>query len=288
MKSIYFTNQSPAKNKVLKVTKFSSELFTKSFPGFSGFMAKKILCNPFSKRNYSFKTNITPVTHELSTMDGHIKLYEFKGGNKHIVLTHGWADNSFSFSKMIDNLTSQGHTVWAFDHIGHGHSYGNTTHLFSFMNGIKAVIHFIESVNNHNIDTFVGHSMGAVALINLDKEYLKTKKSVFISTPIQFFEIMFEKIGTVGLSENFLTNLLETISKTYKINWKDLIPLPQLAMLEESSLFIHDEKDRYAPHEDIKNALSEYDVRLMSTSGLGHGRILKSEDTFKIINEHIN
>jgi len=293
MKSIYFSNKTSSysflsPSQILKtITCVASHSFVKISPSFSQYLGLKILCNPFSKRDYKFDTNLTPRSHSIRYGDqGDIKAYHFEGGEKTVVLSHGWSDNSSTFSDLINFLVESGYSVWTFDHVGHGKSLGSTAHLFAFINGLKSVLSYIEE-NGHKIEALIGHSMGAVALMNLDKSYLETRKTVFIATPMNFFEIMFERITKAGLSSTFLTNLLEGVSKRHNTNWQNLKPYNQLNKHGQNTIFIHDEKDRYAPFYHVKVAQEYTNFNLISTSGLGHARILRSEEIKGIIREHL-
>jgi esterase/lipase len=291
MKSIYFSNQNKThhtRNILTKASHFTTSAMVKVAPGVGKFIGLKVLCNPFSKRNYNFKTQATPEVFDIESQDGNVRAYYFKGGNKNILLSHGWSDNSSAFSDMIQFLLDEGHSVWTFDHIGHGESHGSTAHLFAFINGLNAVINFIEEQKGLYIDSLIGHSMGAVAIMNLDKEYINNRKTIFIATPVNFFEIMFQRIGKAGFSDCFLHNLLDKVSKQYDGDWKRLRPYNQLPKLNENTIFVHDLKDKYAPHYDIEVAKESTNFNLISTSGLGHARILRSKEIKEIIQGHLS
>lgn len=291
MKSIYFSNKSTANNAhklLLSASHLTTSAMVKVAPGIGKFIGLKVLCNPFSKRNYKFKTDIAPEVIDIDNIDGNIRAYHFKGGEKTVLLSHGWSDNSSAFSDLIQFLLDENYSVWTFDHIGHGESHGKTAHLFGFINGLRSVINYIENERNIKLDSLIGHSMGAVAIMNLEKDFLNKRKTVFIATPVNFFEIMFQRIGKAGFSNYFLKNLLEKVSEQYDSDWKLLRPYNQLPKLDDNTIFIHDMKDRYAPHYDIEVARESTNFNLISTSGLGHARILRSNEIMEIIQEHLS
>ncbi|OIQ17057.1 MAG: hypothetical protein BM556_12640 [Bacteriovorax sp. MedPE-SWde] len=286
MKAIYFKENNT--NPMMKMSHLTTSTVATLFPFISNYIGLKVLCNPFSKRTYSFDTKLAPETFNIDSQYGPIKLYNFKGTGETVLLTHGWSDNSSSFSELINELIEQGLNVWTFDHIGHGQSQGSTAHLFAFINGLKKVRDFIQNTQQQRIDHLIGHSMGSVAIMNLEKDFLNERKTIFISTPVKFFEIMFAKIASAGFSHIFLKTLLENVSKKNNGDWQRLRPYHQFPKLNANSLFIHDVKDKYAPFYDIQVAQESSKFNLISTSGLGHVRILKSDELKKIIMEHLS
>lgn len=285
MKTIYFSNSKKSDtSKLLQFSLNATDFLAKNFPRSTEFLGHKLLFNPYSKRKYQLDKRANIEEFSVNSPEGKIKLYRYenkqrtlKGLNRHILLSHGWSDTSRSFNELAYGLSEQGHTVWCFDHIGHGHSSGNKAHLFAFISGMNEVIKFIEQEKNQWISTIIGHSMGAVALLNLDEEILKSKKVVFISTPFEFFELMGKRISGAGISTKFVEHLLEKYSAKYNKQWQSLSPINNIEKLGKNALFIHDTKDRYAPAKVVQDICQEYNLNLISTSGLGHVRILRSK-----------
>jgi len=242
-------------------------------PRFSAYVGKNLLLRPYGKRNYS-EACISPIQELiLATSIGKAHINLFGHGEQVIIVSHGWADSSQSFNKMILSLTEQGYLVAAIDHIGHGKSTGNKSHLFSFIETIELLI---EHFNNQSIAIkgIVAHSMGAVATLNLSRNILKNKKIILISFPNNFFELMFEKVEQVGISRKLLTRVLESISRQYGKRWQQLSSVHHREKLALDLTFIHDRNDRFAPFTDLETFLKNEKPRLVATSGLGHTRIL--------------
>ena len=242
-------------------------------PRFSAYIGKHILLRPYGKRSYSetFTAPENEISLQTSIGKAHINL--FGHGEQVVIVSHGWADSSQSFNKMIKSLTGQGYTVAAIDHIGHGKSTGNRSHLLSFIETLELLIKYF---NEQNIDIkgIVGHSMGAIATLNLPHSLLEDKKIILISSPINFFELMFEKVEHVGISRKFLKRVLENISHKYGKKWYQLSSENHRDKLALDLTFIHDRNDRFAPFIDLDTFLQDEKPRLVVTSGLGHTRII--------------
>ncbi len=251
--------------------------FTKIFPRLSSKFFLKLLCSPRSRREYELRTKKNPKIHKVKTKMGEVCLYRFGNGPKNIFLTHGWADSTRRFTSLIDKLLLNDNlSVWSLDHIGHGKSDGNLAHLFGFIDGLDKSIKFINS-KGFKVDTFISHSMGGLALLNLEEEKLKSSNKIIISSPSKFFEFMFKRISSIGVSPYTLNNLLTKISFQYGTDWNSLSPDQNTHKINSSFLFIHDEDDEVCSIKNLKNLIKNKEHRFFSTKGLGHLKILKDE-----------
>ena len=218
---------------------------------------------------------------------GSVTLHEFKGtGDKQVFLSHGWADSTNRFTYLINALLANNYTVWSIDHIGHGRSEGDIAHLFGFIDGLTESIKYINKRSKNPLNNFVGHSMGALALLNLD---LKDSKLMLISMPAYFFENMFQRIGQNGFSEAFLENTLYKVSKKYNKNWKELSPQNNLDKIERNDSFIiHDKEDPVCSYQNLMEITKENKYKLISTERLGHLKILKDDFVLDQITNNLN
>jgi len=250
-------------------------------PRLSSFLGENILMKPYSRRRYSFEQIQPNKELNLPTSMGIAHINLFGTGKKVVILSHGWGDNSKSFQELILSLTKQGFLVAAIDHIGHGKSSGSKSHLLSFIETLEILIeHFHEE--RIEVIGLVGHSMGAIATLNLPDYLLENRKVILISSPVNFFELMFEKVEQAGISRKLLTRVLEKISHQHGKTVQQLTTENNRNKLALDVTFIHDRKDRYAPFADVTDYLKKQNTKLIATEGLGHSRIL-SDTT--VINE---
>lgn len=284
-KTLYFGSNP---NLMLKtILKFTTTVFPVIAPRTSLRTSRKILINPFGPRNRTFK-EITPSNEmKVDSYMGKVHLYHFSGGSKHILLCHGWADSSQSLESIIKSFLEQGYSVWAMDHIGHGKSDGKESHLFGYIDGLKNVIHFLEQEDVF-LEGIIAHSMGGVALLNLEKSFLEKKKFVLMGAPYMFFESMFEKMNQMGIHQKILTNLLDFISKSYNLEWKALDPKSHKFKIDENFLIIHDKLDDFSPFEDFKNFVTGTKAKVFVTDNLGHRKILRDQEVRNKLTEFFN
>lgn len=297
MKKIYFSESMKKNNARRGLIKLSTSLITTLSPALSNGLSYRLFMNPYGKRETPFQSVIPNESFSLKTKRmGEVQVYFFKGGSKHVLLSHGWADTSLCYKKMLIDLLNEGYSVWCFDHIGHGLSDGRVSHMFAFIDGIESVVEEIEK-RGHDLVSLVGHSMGGAALLNLDSTLLANKKVVLISIPILFFEDMFKKMDRVGVSKKMVLTLLEDVSKNYESHWQKLKPLNHRDKVSDHFLFIHDRDDRFCPSADVEEFLfsserekegGDKDIQFFQTRGLGHRRLLKDSAVIGKVLEFIN
>jgi len=251
-------------------------------PKFSSFLGENILMKPYSRRKYNYEQIKPSRELNLQTSMGVVHVNLFGSGDRVIIVSHGWGDTSNSFQRMIKNLTQQGYFVAAIDHIGHGKSSGKKSHLLSFIETLELLIEQFHEERIY-VEAIIGHSMGAIATLNLPKHLLDNKKIIMISSPIKFFELMFEKVEQAGISRKLLTLVLETISNRQGKTWSQLTTESNRHKLAPNVTFIHDRLDRYAPFSDVKDFLQQGKNTLIETEGLGHRKILSDTNVINNI-----
>lgn len=283
MKFSYF-NTSKGKFALTAVARGFTKSMSVLTPRFSSFLGENVLMKPYGRRRYNFKDVRPNKELNLQTSMGNVHVNLFGHGNKVIIVSHGWGDNSRSFQEMILALTAQGYAVAAIDHIGHGKSSGSKSHLLSFIESLELLI---EQFNEERIpvSAIIAHSMAAIATLNLPKYLLEDKKIILISSPVNFFELMFEKVEQVGISRKFLTVVLNKISHKYGTTWQQLSTENNQNKLALDITFIHDQDDKYAPFSDVERFLQKQKTKLIETQGLGHTRILSDTSVINNINQ---
>jgi len=258
---------------ITQLTRGLTYLLSSIAPRFSTFLGKNILLRPYGNRTDNKKLIAPEKELNLLTSMGIAHINLFGKGDKVIIVSHGWADNSQSFHQIISSLVAQGFLVAAVDHIGHGKSTGKKSHLLGFIETLELLIDFFheEAVE---VSAIIAHSMGAIATLNLPFYLLKDKKIIMISSPIKFFELMFNKVEQAGISSKLLERVLVDISAKQGKRWQQLTPENNREKLALDITFIHDRHDRYAPFSDIESFIKGKENLLIATEGLGHRKIL--------------
>lgn len=266
--------------------RFLTSGLTKMAPNFSAKLGGQLLLKPHGKRHYQFQLVLPHSDIQLETSMGDAHVHIFGHGSKLAIVNHGWADNSLSFQHLIESLLEQGYRVAAIDHLGHGKSTGKHAHLLIFIEALQNLLAYFDK-QNQQVDLLIGHSMGALAMLNLPQDELAKRKAVFISTPLKLFELMFETVERLGISSKLLINVLEKICQTYQTTWPELSGEKHMNKLAEHHYFIHDKNDRYAPFSDVEAFIATSKAKLITTENLGHRRILVDTSVISNINDLI-
>lgn len=264
----------------------TTSFMARRFPTVSQALGGSFLLNPHARKPKPFD-RISPSRYmALNTKAGEVVVHLFGEGKHTIILSHGWGDSSHSLQSLIETCLKQGFQVAAIDHIGHGHSLASRSHLPAFIESLELLTERLEG-EGHSIHSFIGHSMGGIAILNLPDSLIRKRKIVIIAAPVNLFEIMFKTVEKVGIAPTFLIAVLESISRRYGKTWTQLQGKEHRNKLHPDVTFIHDSDDRYAPFSDIENFVKGTPSKLIKTKGLGHRRIVSDTDVQTTVAEAI-
>ncbi len=252
------------------------------FPAMSFRIGLPILLSPRGRRAVRFDViqPLEPLT--IESKAGQVHVHLFGEGDKVAVLSHGWADTSAKFERLIAALVKQGYQVAAIDQIGHGLSAGKHSHLPAFIESLELVVEHFES-RSKEVKALIGHSMGGLAILNLPETLLDNRQVFLISVPINFFNTMFKAVEHAGISRLLVQNILERISSAYDKTWSGLKSEFQQHKMHDKILFIHDVHDHVAPFIDTKDYTKLGKATLFQTEGLGHQRIVSDTSVIELI-----
>lgn len=205
-----------------------------------------------------------------------IQLYTWTGGEKEILLIHGWEGQAGNFSDLIELLLEDGYTVHSFDGPSHGFSSKGGTSLFEFAELVGVLI------KKYKIKLLVSHSFGGVATTYalFNNPDLLIEKYVLITTPDKFVERINDVSEMVGINDKVKNRLINKLQNETGIDVKNLNVSDFVKSINvKKSLIIHDKNDRVIPIERSLNVhrnwtVSEFD----KVEGTGHFRILRTKE----------
>ena len=191
-----------------------------------------------------------------------------------VLLAHGWGGNAAQMRGFVYPLLSAGYRVIAYDQPAHGVSAGKLTGLPDFAEvfaelawhygGVKAVI---------------GHSLGAAAAALAHARGLPLESVVLVAPPADLVGYSRRFARWYWLPEAIRRSMQAAIEERYGVAW-DEVEVARLApRLGAHALVIHDRDDRIVPWTQGARVANLWpSARLLSTDGLGHGRILADEN----------
>ncbi|MBQ4844658.1 alpha/beta fold hydrolase [Pseudoalteromonas sp. MMG005] len=273
---IYFSDKSDAK----RVRFYAMQILSKSMHSVM----------PRTAQKYAKKLLMTPVRHNVKqTVPARFKsdvlasklgpIHVISAGEGPVVLfTHGWSGSASQFYALMDHVVALGFKVVAFDHYAHGQSGGDQANLPKFICALNAVLEMIAQP----VKAIISHSMGGIAALNSNWQI---EQHILIAPPFDFYTGFRDRILSIGIVESLFTDVLASIENEHDMKFSDLLPEQQLINHSKITI-IHDIEDKFARHDlAYEQAQQHAHIDIYSTQGLGHGRILNSQQVWRHVGE---
>ena len=209
---------------------------------------------------------------ELEVNGKRVVTYSWGRGRRVVLLVHGWRSRASRFSALVKALEAPDRTIIAFDAPGNGASPGTRTSVLDYAEAI-AQLH-----DEHGeFEAIVGHSFGVLSTFVAVREGVRARSIVGISGMHDATAILGEFARQAGLTPKVREVLRDKVERrTFTVvddPWTRFVtriddPVPLL--------LVHDTNDRIVPpaEADLIELSHTGRVRRLTTTGLGHGRIL--------------
>lgn len=212
-------------------------------------------------------------TSPVSFTAGPHRIAGFEAGDgPTVVLAHGWGERGASLGAFVAPLVESGHRVVGIDFPGHGASSGGQTDGIVVGDALRAVCDELGDVRG-----VVAHSMGAMASIYARSQGMEVDSFVLLAPSARLDHALDTFTKLFVLPRNAREGLKRTIDRRYGADvWERLSGLTLAPSMDAPALIVHDREDPQVALEDGE-ALAEAwpGARLVTTEGLGHGRILR-------------
>jgi len=271
---IYFSERDSSRSVRFYTVRAISKLANKIAPKIAHKYTQKVLMTPVRHNS----TQPVPSHFKSETVESSLgRIHVISTGEGPTVLfTHGWSGSASQFYPLMDHIAQLGFKVVAFDHYGHGKSAGEQANLPKFIRALDAV----SSSLREPIKAIVSHSMGSIAALNIGAY---TTQHILIAPPFDFYTGFKSRILSTGLPESLFSGVLAAIEHEHNMEFTALLPEQHVGKHEKISI-IHDKEDKFAEHKlALQQAQLHEHVDILSTKGLGHGRILKSSQVFELV-----
>ncbi|EKB28020.1 alpha/beta hydrolase [Aeromonas dhakensis] len=239
--------------------------------------ASKLLLTPQrNQRDDSAPAGL--VKQAVHTSEGTLMSYRLGRGPVWLLM-HGWSGSASQFYPLMSHIAAQGFTAIAYDHPAHGHSAGHTGHLPRF---VRAFDELVEKMTAEYgpLQGVIAHSMGGAVTLSSRRRELDALQLLLISPVLDYVPQLYGMVARSGYSIRLFDAVVKEIEQEYQHPLSTVDPLGRLAGRSGAAIIVHDEEDRFAPHGDSLRATQDGRTRLVSTRGLGHGRILASAPAF--------
>jgi pimeloyl-ACP methyl ester carboxylesterase len=256
------------------------------FPELAGAWAERMFLTP--PRNGG-------VAAALDLIDARSSLIEHKGrhiatwrwGSRDaplVILAHGWGGYAAQMRAFVFPLLSAGFQVIAYDQPAHGVSEGKLTGLPDFADVLAEI-----AWHHGGAHAFIGHSLGAAAAgLALAHRKVRFEKVVLVSPPADLVGYSRRFARWHWIPEPVRNAMQSAIEDRYGVLWENLDVARLAPRLSTPALVIHDRDDHWVSWTQGAQVANLWPgARLLSTDGLGHGRILGAETVTRAAADYI-
>ncbi len=194
-----------------------------------------------------------------------------------VYLVHGWGGRGADLAAFVRPLVAHGRRVVMFDAPSHGSSDAGTlgprrTHGVEFGRAFDAVV-----ARFGPAEAVVAHSMGAVvSLLTLKHGWLGTGRIVLVAPMSRLASQLAAFCLVLGIGPRTAARMERAIERLagYPVSEFELSGLYD-AVGPLPTLLVHDRGDRTTPYTASLDLATRTGARLLSTTGLGHHRVLR-------------
>lgn len=215
----------------------------------------------------------------ISSVGKTIRVYHYGNNDKKVLLVHGWSGRGTQLHSIADKLLKNGYSTISFDAPSHGKSTGKYSDMSEFIASILELEkHF------GPFEHAVGHSLGAMSVLNAIKKGLKVNKAVIIGSGDIIEDIMYDFTSKLGMNIATGKLMIKLFEKKFGETINSYSAYIAAKAVTNPVLVIHDTDDIDVPvsaahhiAEHLKN------TEVMITEGLGHRKILGDSKVIKKI-----
>lgn len=193
-----------------------------------------------------------------------------------VVLLHGWSGRWDQLIAIANSLFEAHFEVIVFDFPSHGENAGDESDVFELSEYLKSVL----ATLNLKAPILICHSAAFLTVAHgMRMRKINCSKLITINSPSRFaylIEVFREKIGFSSRMDNEIWKLIDR-----RVGVKDAksqLATDHMSSIEHTNvLVIHDKDDKEVKFEEAKGLQSIWpSAELLTTSGLGHNRILSN------------
>ncbi|MFD7728961.1 alpha/beta hydrolase [Kitasatospora phosalacinea] len=220
------------------------------------------------------------VTEELSVNGKRVRVYRWGDGRRPVLMVHGWRSRASRFTPYVQGLLDLGMSPIAFDAPAHGDSGGRAVTILEYR---ELIVRLAERYGP--FEAAVAHSFGACCTFLAMAEGVPVGRLVSIAGLAEFGYLVEAFTAIMGLNERLERDLVRRIEQVLLPGagdvWQRFDATRRPELVTAPILAVHDEGDDVVPYRQsqlLRAAYGEEQLRLITTRGLGHRRVL-SEPT---------
>ena len=201
----------------------------------------------------------------------------------YILCAHGWGSFGLRFAPWARAVAAAGFALVSFDHSAHGRSSGHLATFPSFVAGINAMRSaFGEPAAG------VGHSFGGAAMAMAAAENALHCPLVLIAPPADLMVAIRYFVGRIKLPPRFANDIAAVLSARVGRDVRAFAAKTSTVNLHQRILVVHDVADAEVSWgAGLQYAMLAPNARMLSTTGLGHHRVLNDAETIRASLAHV-
>tara|TARA_R110002126_G_scaffold112105_1_gene250185 strand:- start:44978 stop:45853 length:876 start_codon:yes stop_codon:yes gene_type:complete len=241
-------------------------------------ITSKLFTTPISfktpKRELGMQKSAQKKVLKIKSINKEIHILSYGFSDKKVILAHGWSGRGTQLFMIANKLLEKGFMTISFDAPAHGKSTGKTTNLIEYVATIKAIYQ-----EYGPFEAAVGHSFGAMAIMNTQAEISCFKKIVIIGSGDKTSDILYNFSKNLSLNNTFGAKLITYFEKKWRSKVDDYATNKAAEKVKTPVLVIHDTIDgdvHVSCAINIRQNLKKGTLYL--TNGLGHTKILRDKE----------
>jgi pimeloyl-ACP methyl ester carboxylesterase len=241
--------------------------------------ARKLLLTPVRSKGKNSTPELMKVGH-VNSKYGQLKTYTI-GSGPLWVLNHGWSGNANQFFPLMEHIAEKGYTALAYDQPAHGESDGVFGHIPAFVNGLNAILDSVGEVQG-----IIAHSMGTASTLECKHAKAQNIPLLLIAPVLDYIENLFGSVDRSGYSLKLFNEVVEELQEEYRYPIHSIDPFGHLMARLSPTYIVHDRGDKFTRFDVSERASMQGEhVNLIATEGLGHGRVMKSQQVMQCFNK---
>ncbi|GAB2465222.1 alpha/beta hydrolase [Hymenobacter qilianensis] len=216
--------------------------------------------------------------HWAQAESGRVAYYEWNpGGNRTVLLVHGWEHRASFWGHMADGLAKAGFRVVALDGPAHGLSDGKRATLVSFAGAVQAVADAVGPVH-----AVVAHSFGAACTAGVPVRFNQAAgeqlpRLILMSVPSSTRNVAARFAELLHLPPSVVQRMGQFIQEQYGRSAESFSLLETGRQLPvQRALLFHDHLDPNVPFAEAEEIAQHWPaLEFRPTTGLGHNRIMR-------------
>lgn len=249
-------------------------------PGLAARLSLRIFLTPQRYRTpaweAAFRESASIATLQIAGQS--IAVYRWGTGEKKVLLCHSWGGRGTQLASFVAPLLERGCSVVAFDAPAHGRSSGQRTDMMKYSEVIGRVVH-IEG----RVHAIIGHSFGAGNTMFAKQRHGFAVDRIVLIGCFAHGAWITDRFGQVlNIPARIIESMRKRLEHRYpgQLRWSELDIAAMVAKDAAEIMLVHDKDDQEIPYVDGAGFQQAPGTRrpLLTTTGLGHRRILRDSD----------